>query len=121
MRKTERKHRILVVEDEQIVAMSLEMMLEDEGFEVSGIAQTVKEALEMFDEGSFEAVVLDVNLHGILYSDLAALLQQRGIPFIVVTGYDPEQQRANFPDDTRFLQKPYSRAALVEAIREGAL
>ncbi len=71
-------------------------------------------------ERSFDAVVLDINLQGISSSQVAAELRRLSIPFVVVSGYDPEQQRVNFPENTRFLQKPYLPSALIEALRTPA-
>jgi CheY-like chemotaxis protein len=111
------KRRILIVEDEPIVAMSLELLLEYEGFEIAGIAETVQEAMAMIAERSFDAVVLDINLQGRFSCEVAAALQRLGIPFVVVSGYDPDQQREHFPKNTRFLQKPYLPSALNDSLR----
>ncbi len=110
------KRRVLIVEDEPIVSMSLEMILEIAGFEVAGVATTLQEALSKVDEPRFDVAVVDVNLRGAFSGPFAEALRKAGIPFVVVTGYDHERYREKFPPDTRFLQKPYRGEALTEAL-----
>ena len=110
------KRRVLIVEDEPIVSMSLEMILEMAGFEVAGVATTLQEALAKVEQPRFDVAVVDVNLRGVFSGPVAEALQKAGIPFVVVTGYDHERYRDKFPADTRFLQKPYRGEALTEAL-----
>ncbi|MGJ0393940.1 MAG: response regulator [Methylocystis sp.] len=109
--------RILVVDDEPMVAMSLELLVQCEGFESAGIASTVEDALTLVSQGGFDAVILDANLGGVFSHPVAEALQKAKIPFVVLSGYDPQQQQGRFPPNTRFLQKPCRPETLFEALR----
>lgn len=80
--------RILVVEDSFLLLMALEVMFDDLGWKVVGIASRKSEALALAASGSFDAALLDVNLDGEMSWDVAVLLKERGIPFVFSTGYD---------------------------------
>lgn len=113
----QKRCRILIVEDETMVAMSIEMLLECEGFESAGIAGTVEEALKRAAEGGYDAAILDANLGGVFSGPVAEALRSAGAPFLVLSGYDAEQQRARFPPNTVILQKPCQPDAIIEALR----
>ena len=102
--------RILVVEDEMIIAMLLEDMLADLGCEVIGVASRVAMALAMIENGTpFDAAVLDVNLNGEKSYPVAAALAARGVPFAFSTGYDGrgmDREYSRIP----VVQKPYCKA-----------
>ena len=113
----QKRRRILIVEDEPMVAMSIEMLLECEGFESAGIAGTVDEALKRAAEGDYDAAILDANLAGVFSGPVAEALKSAGAPFLVLSGYDAEQQRGRYPPDTVILQKPCRPDAIIEALR----
>lgn len=79
--------RILVVEDEALVAMLVEDALLDAGALVIGPAATVAEALALLDLETPDAAVLDLNLAGETSTPVADALALRSIPFVVATGY----------------------------------
>jgi CheY-like chemotaxis protein len=111
----ERRLRILVVEDEMLVAMNIEEMLLDLGHEVAGLAGRVAPALALAQEGRFDAAMLDVNLAGEPSFAVADLLIERGIPFLFATGYAPsgiEERYRGFP----VLQKPFRTGELGQAL-----
>jgi CheY-like chemotaxis protein len=83
--------RVLVVEDEFLLAMELETLLEQRGCTVLGPVPSVGQALAMLDRGQPEAALLDVNLKGERATPLAAALQDRGVPFVLITGYSESQ------------------------------
>lgn len=80
--------RILVVEDSALVVMEIERMIAELGWQVVGPAARLPEALALVRDETFDAALLDVNLDGEMSWDAAAVLQERGIPFIFTTGYD---------------------------------
>ena len=82
--------RILIVEDEALVAMLVEDALLDAGAEVIGPVATVAEAMALLDAGSPDGAVLDLNLAGETSTPVADLLAARGVPFVVATGYGAE-------------------------------
>ncbi|WP_225204563.1 response regulator [Novosphingobium huizhouense] len=105
--------RILVVEDEFIVAAMIGDILEDEGAQVIGPAGTLAEGLDLGGGETLDAAVLDWNLGGEPGAPVARLLRQRGVPFVIATGYGAVQ--AEFADIT-VLSKPYRPDALVDEL-----
>ena len=104
-------HRILVVEDEALVAMLVEDALEEAGFGVIGPVRSVGQALETLEAERPDAAVLDLNLAGENSVAVADALVARGIPFVVATGYGA----AGLPPTHRnalVLPKPYDPADL---------
>ena len=79
--------RVLVVEDEMLIAMDLESALEEAGADVVGLAATVDRALALIDRESMDAAVLDVNLRGRDVYPVADALKARGVPFLFHTGH----------------------------------
>lgn len=77
--------KVLVVEDEFLVALDLEAELEEFGATVT-CASTLRQATGCAEEGDFDAVVLDLNLHGETSYPLADLLRERSVPFLFHTG-----------------------------------
>lgn len=111
----DRRLRILIVEDEMLVAMNIEDMLLDLGHEVAGIASRLSPALSLVAESDFDVALLDVNLAGEPSFPVAAALRERGIPFLFATGYGVR----GLSDDFRtspVLQKPFAEADLGRAI-----
>jgi DNA-binding response OmpR family regulator len=107
--------RILVVEDEALVAMLVEDALMDAGFTVLGPARTVSQALELLKADPPDAAVLDLNLGGENSLSVADALAARGIPFLVATGYGAAGLPAHLKH-IPVLPKPYDPADLTGAI-----
>jgi CheY-like chemotaxis protein len=82
-----RRKRILVVEDEPLVAMLLEDMMSDLGFEVVGPALRFERAVELVESEALDAAILDVNLGDRRSYPVAEMLVARGVPFVFATGY----------------------------------
>jgi len=106
-----RVRRVMVVEDEALVALVLADQLAEMGLSVVGPCSTVAEAKAVADQGDFEAAILDVNLGGELVYPVADLLSSRGIPFVFVTGYGRESIDRRFAD-TPVFEKPVERELL---------
>ena len=108
--------RVLIVEDESLVAMLLETILEDMGCTPVGPAATVDEGLRMVSEGAaVDAALLDVNVAGRQVFPIAQALKDRGVPFVFSTGYG----EGGLPDEWRgqpTLQKPFTEAAVRDAL-----
>lgn len=79
--------RVLVVEDEPLVAMLVEDALIEAGYVVVGPAGTVKEALRLLGQDTPDALVLDLNLAGEASTPVADAAAARGIPYVIATGY----------------------------------
>lgn len=97
--------RILIVEDEALVAMMMEDFVQELGFSVCGPFSTLSTAASAARADDFEGAVLDVNLGGELVYPVADLLTERGVPFIFVTGYGTDLVDRRFAD-VPVLQKP---------------
>lgn len=79
--------RVLIVEDEPLIAMMLEDFLDALDRRVAGSADSVATALSRLGEGGVDAAILDVNLRGGETSwPIADALAERGIPFVLATG-----------------------------------
>ena len=114
----ERPLRILIVEDEMLVAMNIEDMLLERGHEVAGIAARLEPALALARDGAFDVAMLDVNLAGDRSFPVADLLAGRGIPILFATGYGLDGIEEKYRDRP-VLQKPFRAqdlAAAVEAL-----
>ena len=83
--------RILIVEDEFLLAMELESLLERRGCLVLGPVSSVRQALTMLDGEEPDIALLDVNLKGERATPVAAALLARGVPFVLITGYSAPQ------------------------------
>lgn len=97
--------RILVVDDEPLVAMLVEDLLLELGCEVVGPASTVAGALALVAAGGLSGALLDVNLAGELVYPVADALRAVGVPFAFVTGYG-ELGEAEAFRDAPVLKKP---------------
>jgi len=103
--------RVLLVEDEALVAMMIQECLGDFGYQVIGPISTATEAAARARDGNFEAAVLDINLGDGAVYPIAEALTARGVPFVFVTGYDAESVDARFRN-VPVLQKPIERDVL---------
>lgn len=79
--------RVLIVEDEALIAMMAEDMIEELDADVAHTAASLSEAEVAIAAGGFDFAILDVNLNGDNSMSLAALLKSRGVPFAFTTGY----------------------------------
>ena len=107
--------KVLVVEDEMMIAMLIEDMLEELGCELIGPASKVERALELIASETIEIALLDVNLDGQATDAVAYELQRKGVPFVFATGYGatgvPKQH-----NDRAVLQKPFQKTDLATAL-----
>lgn len=115
-RDYQHKASILIVEDEPILAIALEESLRDAGFEIAGVAGRLETALTIIENAVFDAAVLDANLAGVSAGPAASALTERGLPFVVVSGYSSKQLQSAFTGAIR-LQKPCRLDDLIHALR----
>jgi CheY-like chemotaxis protein len=104
--------RILVVEDEFLIADVAREMLSDLGAQVVGPVGNVEEALAAIAQGGIDAALVDMNLHGKSGAPIVASLRERHIPFVIASGYG--QRLA--ADYGQILEKPYNADTLATAI-----
>lgn len=104
--------RILLAEDEALIALELERMLEDFGCDVVGPLASVDKVLESAQRGGLDGAILDVNLRGQRIFEILPALQALGLRFIITSGY---------ADDTLFpapframprIAKPFNQTEL---------
>lgn len=110
--------RVLIVEDESLVAMLLEAVLGDLGCTVIGPESNIEDGLRVVTGGlQLDAALLDVNVAGQEVFPVAEALKARGIPFVFSTGYGesglPEEWRGN-----PTVQKPFTDAAIRDALMD---
>ena len=111
--------RVLVVEDEESFSEALSYMLRKEGYEVA-VAQTGPDALDEFDRGGADLVLLDLMLPGLPGTEVCRQIRQRsGVPIIMLTAKDSEVDKVVGlelgADD--YVTKPFSSRELVARIR----
>lgn len=108
--------RLLVVEDEMLVAMELAEALKSEGWEILGPVGTVEEALALITGSSPpDVAVLDINLNGQLVYPVADLLQSRGIPLLFCTGYETPNDDGRY-QNCPVVRKPTNLRILAEEV-----
>jgi CheY-like chemotaxis protein len=99
--------RILIVEDEFLVGMDLAAQITDLGFTAIGPAGSLDDAMNLLNATLPDVALLDINMHGHAVWPLAHECLSRGIPFVFVTAYLPE----DVPEDLRHapvLDKPWT-------------
>ncbi len=108
--------RVLIVEDEYLVALDLAICLREAGAHVIGPAGSIRDAFaHIRDANGLGAAVLDVNVLNEKIFPVADALADRGVPFVFTTGYDasviPERHR-----DVRRIEKPADSSQVVHAL-----
>ena len=118
MSKQELSNRkVLVVEDEMMIAMLIEDMLDEFGCKLVGPATNVPRALELIAKESIDVAVLDLNLDGKDTYAIADALQRKNVPFIFATGYGSAGLRQEY-GNRPVLQKPFPASDLETALTE---
>jgi len=107
--------RILLVEDELLIAMALEDVLRSEGCVIVGPVWHIEAALKAAREEAVDAAVLDVNLAGERVYPVAQALAERNVPFVFTTGYSHSELPAEHADRPS-LAKPFKPAQLINAL-----
>ena len=83
-----RPPRILIVEDDLVIALMIEEFVREFGYAVSSVAGTVAMARLQIAQHNFDAVLLDINMEGEYQPETADALLEAAVPFAFVTGYD---------------------------------
>ena len=109
--------RVLVVEDETLIAMDIAAILSDAGFTVVGPVGSVAHALALIERSGCEAAVLDINLGDGTAEPIARVLSARATPFVTISGYSREQQPAAFRN-APLVSKPVRPERLVAEVRK---
>ena len=115
MTHTETSLKVLLIEDEAIIAMDLEDMLVGLGHQVVATAGRLDRATRLATDLAIDLAIVDVNLNGVQTYPVAEILSHRGVPFIFSTGYGT----AGLNEEWRgkpTLQKPFQGRQLAAAI-----
>ena len=110
------KARILIVEDEPMIALDLEDMLADADFEIAGVVSTLEAALRFIENHAFDAAILDANLGGASAAPAAAALAARSLPYVVLSGYSSAQHPVALREAV-LLTKPVDPVLVIQALR----
>jgi CheY-like chemotaxis protein len=105
------RKRVLLVEDEVLIAMVMVQTLSDLDFDVVGPFATVPDAMAAIEREHVDAGILDINLGEDMVYPVAGALRARGVPFVFTTGYGSEAVTGPFPE-ARIFQKPIDREVL---------
>ena len=110
--------RVLVVEDEYLVADDISETLKELGYQVAGPAATIGEAIALIEEGPLDGALLDANLDGLSSAPVAELLSHRQIPYVVVTGYGTLSLGADVLQNAPRVTKPYVTGEIATKLSE---
>lgn len=108
--------RILIVEDEFLLAMELEMMVQQRGSMVLSRVSSVGQAIAALDGEQPDIALLDVNLKGERATPVAAALQKRGVPYVLITGYSGAQLSEPELRNAPRIGKPVNCGMLARAV-----
>ena len=108
--------KILVVEDEWMIAQHLSMLLEDMACEVVGPVATVADALAKIGVEQIDCVLLDANLNGTSSAPIVDALIAEAVPFIIVTGYGALDLPTDAMNKAPRLNKPFLDAELQNSL-----
>ncbi len=109
--------RILVVEDEFVIAMQLQSLFEEEGAQVLGPYHNLADAMEHARADDISAASLDVNLGRETAAPVASLLSERQVPFVFYIGKSNDPSLAPWRH-IPLIQKPAAASDLIEAMAE---
>lgn len=110
-----RQGRVLIVEDDWLIALALHDMVEEMGYEPLGPAGDLATALELARGGAFDAAILDYWLHDRSVQVVTDLLSGGGIPFALTTGFGVGVL-GTAHNAARVLAKPYTREDIADVL-----
>jgi len=111
------RQQVLVVEDEALIAMYVETIVEQSGYDVAGVVSSIDDALAFIDDHTVDSAVLDIDLRGRPVYPLAEVLKKRGIPFV----YASSSSERAIPPAFRsgpVVQKPFAASELSRALAQ---
>jgi DNA-binding response OmpR family regulator len=108
--------RCLIVEDQLLIAMSLEAYLEDVGYDLAGPFVTRADALEWLETATPDLAILDYKLNDGSCVELARTLRERGVPFVVYSGQRPDRSLPPEFQGMPWIEKPCPRATFLDVL-----
>jgi len=109
--------RVLILEDEFLVAMDLEGLISEMGHQVVASLTRVGEAIKFSNTAEIDFAILDLNLRGEKSFPVAEVLRGRGIPFVFASGYGSDGLSAGFENE-RVIQKPYGLPEIRQVVED---
>ncbi|MEJ6396711.1 response regulator [Yoonia sp. 208BN28-4] len=114
------KGRVMIIEDEPIIAADLTAIVSDLGHEVTGVARTHKEAIELADEATADLILADIQLadnsSGI--EAVNELLQKMDVPVIFITAFPERLLTGDRPEPAFLISKPFQEAQVQSAVSQ---
>jgi DNA-binding response OmpR family regulator len=107
--------RVLVVEDEQLIAHSIADILTEGGYEIAGIAASADQVIQLLGQERCDLAVVDANLAGSSSVPVATALGSRAIPYVVVSGYSRRELQLPLLS-APFVPKPINGRDLLDAL-----
>ncbi|QBX33394.1 response regulator [Paracoccus liaowanqingii] len=108
---------VLVVEDEPLIAMELEMMLDQRGYRVLGPVGVLESALRLLQDARPDVAILDLNLHGQLATPIVERLRALDTPFIIASAdASVTHGETIFADHAEWIAKPIDENLLMAAL-----
>lgn len=108
--------RLLIVEDEYMVAEYISVLLENFGCNVAGPVATIEEAVAIVEDGVLDGALLDANLDGDSSAPIALALHAASVPFVVVTGYGACDLADEILNCAPRIVKPFKTAEFKETL-----
>jgi len=109
--------RVLIVEDEMLVAMLIEDIVCDLGHQVAGLAMRLETAIEAAEGFELDVAILDINLAGKQSFPVAEVLMRRGIPFFFASGYGAAGLSEHFAQSP-VVQKPFEVRQIDQMLKQ---
>ncbi|MCP1199354.1 response regulator [Notoacmeibacter sp. MSK16QG-6] len=108
---------ILLVEDELMLALDIELELEDAGASVIGPVDRLDLGMALLDDAPMiDAAILDIDLHGVESFPIASRLRERGVPFLFHTGHGTRSELKEQFGDVTVCKKPVLSEQLIDAV-----
>lgn len=108
--------RILIIEDEPMIALDLRLALAEAGATVVGVASTVDEASELAETPGLTGAIIDLRLNGQSVRSSVQRLAERDIPFLFYSGHDDAPTARSWPT-VPLLTKPQDTRAILEMLK----
>jgi DNA-binding response OmpR family regulator len=106
--------RILIVEDEPIVALNYASILQDAGYEIVGPVGTINEGISVIESEHVDGAVLDINLGGVSVDPIVTALTGRRVPYLFVSGFRALSHP--YRNGATFVEKPCTATELLQAV-----
>ncbi len=106
--------RILIVEDEPIVALNYAAILKEAGYEIVGPIGTINEGLSVIETQDVDGAVLDINLGGASVDSIVTALNARRVPYVFVSGFRAWSHP--YRNGATFVEKPCTATELLQAV-----